>query len=394
MIFKAVLTIFCTLLLTQFNWAQTTIRGQVQNGNNQEALPFANVFLSGTTKGTMTDQNGSFTLLNVPPGKFDLIVSYVGFATLKTTIQTQQQKQYRFILKPLANQLDGIIITARRRRDADWAKQLSLFTEFFIGRSQNARYCQLLNPQVLSFSQRGDTLRASAQEPLLVENRALGYRIKFRLEHFAYTDLSALLSYQGDPVFEPLAPTNEPEAKRWQANRQRAYLGSIMHFGRALYRRQLAQEGFVIQKVIERKNRKGEIRLIGVPGDTTVSVKSLTESKRWVFLPMAAYKHLLDTVQSTALQPVVAFTDLIQVIYTKEKEPYEYQRMQRSSPLGSSNAFQKTLMRMLESNVTVEANGQFWPPRGIRNQGYWAWELMADELPFDYDPEEGITSLK
>ncbi|RIV17374.1 carboxypeptidase-like regulatory domain-containing protein [Fibrisoma montanum] len=394
MLLKAVLTISVTLLLTQFNWAQTTIRGQVQNGNNQEALPFANVFLSGTTKGTMTDQNGSFTLLNVPSGKFDLIVSYVGFATLKTTIQTQEQKQYRFILKPLANQLDGITITARRRRDANWAKQLSLFTELFIGRSQNARYCQLLNPQVLSFSQRGDTLRASAQEPLLVENRALGYRIKFQLEHFAYTDSSALLSYQGDPVFEPLTPATEPEAKRWQANRQKAYFGSLMHFGRALYRRQLAQEGFTIQKVIERTSRQGEIGLLGVAGDTTVSVKSLTNPKRWVSLPMAAYRHLLDTVRSTALQSVVAFSDLIQVIYTKEKEPYEYQRTHRSTLYDNPDAFQKTLMRMLASNVTVEANGQFWPPRGIRNQGYWAWELMADELPFDYDPKEGITRLK
>lgn len=394
MVFKVVLTISFIVLLIQFSRAQITIRGQVQNGANQEVLPFANVFLSGTTKGTMTDQDGSFTLLNVPPGKFDLIVSYIGFATLKTTIQTQEQKQYRFILKPLANHLAGVTITARRRRDSDWAEQLNLFTDFFIGRSQNARYCQLLNPEVLSFSRRSDTLRASAQEPLLVENRALGYRIKFQLEHFAYMDLSALLSYQGDPVFEPLTPANEQEAKRWQANRRRAYLGSIMHFGRALYRRQLAQEGFTIQKVIEQENSKGGIKLLGVPGDTTVSVQSLTNAKRWVSLPMAAYKHLLDTVRSTAIQPVVAFTGLIQVIYTKEKEPYEYQRMHRSTLYGNRDGFQKTLMHMLESTITVEANGQFWPPRGIRNQGYWAWELMADELPFDYDPEEGITSLK
>lgn len=394
MLFKAALTIFFIVLLTHFNRAQMTIRGQVQNGTDQEALPFANVFLSGTTKGTMTDQNGSFTLLNVPPGKFDLIVSYVGFATLKTTIQTQEEKRYRFILKPLAHQLDGVTITARRRRDADRAEQLSLFTEFFIGKSQNAQYCQLLNPQVLSFSQQGDTLRASAQEPLLVENQALGYRIKFQLEHFAYTKSSALLSYQGDPVFEPLTSADEQEAKRWQANRQRAYLGSNMHFGRALYRRRLAQEGFIIRKFIERTYRQGETTFISLAGDTTVSVQSLTNAKRWVSLPMTAYKHLLDTVQSTALQPVVAFTDLIQVTYTKEKEPYEYRRTHRSTLSDNREAFQTTFMRMLAPNVTVEENGQFRPPRGIRNQGYWAWELMADELPFDYDPEEDIIGLK
>ena len=51
-------------------------------------MPFATVFLSGTNKGTVTDQVGSFTLSNAPTGKFDLIVSYLGFATLKTTIET------------------------------------------------------------------------------------------------------------------------------------------------------------------------------------------------------------------------------------------------------------------------------------------------------------------
>ncbi|MCC5612980.1 carboxypeptidase-like regulatory domain-containing protein [Nostoc sp. CHAB 5834] len=257
MSFKAVLIISYTLLLTQFNWAQTTIRGYVQNGKNQEALPFANVFLSGTTKGTVTDQNGLFTLVDAPVGKFDLVVSYVGFTTLKTTIQTQDQKAYRLLLKPLDNQLDAITVRARRRGSAERAKQVELFTAFFIGRSQNARLCRLLNPQALSFSQVTDTLTAIAQEPLLIENKALGYRIKFQLDHFSYTEASNLISYQGDPVFEPLTPTNEQEAKRWQVNRQSAYLGSVMHFGRALYRRQLVQEGFIIQKVIERKTSEG-----------------------------------------------------------------------------------------------------------------------------------------
>ncbi len=57
-------------------------------GKDQQSLPFATVFLSGTNKGTVTDQVGSFTLSNAPTGKFDLIVSYLGFATLKTTIET------------------------------------------------------------------------------------------------------------------------------------------------------------------------------------------------------------------------------------------------------------------------------------------------------------------
>jgi hypothetical protein len=383
-----------TLLLAGTGWAQLTIHGQIFGGKNQEPLPFANVFLSGTTKGTTTDQTGAFTLLNVPLGKFDLIVSYIGFTTLKTTIQTQEQKTYRFLLKPLDNQLDAITIKARRRRGPDWTKQLAQFTDNFIGMSQNANQCRLLNPQVLSFDQTAETLTVTAQEPLLIENKALGYRIKFQLEYFTYTYASYLVSYEGDPVFEPLIAKDSVETQRWNENRRKAYLGSTMHFGRALYRHQLVQEGFVMQKVIERRNRRGEIKLVALPGDTTVLAQSLINPKKVVPLPMAPYKILLDTVHSTVLHPVIAFPDFVQVTYTKEKEPYEFQRARRSAKYDFDIVFQTSLIRMLEPSATVEANGQFWNPHSIRSEGYWAWELIADDLPFDYNPEEQTTVSK
>ncbi len=376
------------LLLAQASWAQLTIKGQIFGGKDQEPLQFANVFLSGTTKGTTTDQTGAFTLLNVPAGKFDLIVSYIGFATLKTTVQTQEQKTYRFLLKPIDNQLDQINVKARRRRSPDWTKQLALFTDNFIGKSQNANQCRLLNPQVLSFDQRVESLTVTAQEPLLIENKALGYRIKFQLDYFTYTYASYLISYEGDPVFEALTPIDSVEAQRWKENRQKAYLGSMMHFGRALYHHQLVQEGFVIQKVIEQKNRRGDVKLIALPCDTSVEVPSLTNPEKGVSLPMASYNILLDSVHSTLLHPVIIFPDFVQVVYTKEREPYEFQRVRRSAKYDSDIIFQTSLIRMLEPSATIEANGQFWNPHSLRGEGYWTWELIADDLPFDYNPEE------
>ncbi len=380
------ITFAVLFFLGQPVWAQLTIRGQVVGGKDQQPLPFANVFLSNTTKGVLTDEAGSFTLVNVPAGKFDLIVSYIGFATLKTTIQTQEQKTYRFVLKQLDNQLNGVTVKARRRQGPDWNRQLALFTDNFIGRSENSIQCRLLNPEVLSFQETTEALTVSAQEPLLIDNQALGYRIKFQLEHFTYTYDSYLISYEGNPVFEPLVPKNHQEAKRWEENRLKAYHGSIMHFGRALYQRKLVEEGFTIVKVIERRNRRGDRKLSGLPGDTLVSVFSLANPKKMVSLPMANYKAILDTVRSTALEPVVTFNDFLQVTYTKEEEPYKFQRARH--PLTSSFGInpQTSLIRQLAPHTTVEPNGQFWPPHAIRNEGYWSWELIADDLPFDYDP--------
>lgn len=378
------------LLLSQAVWAQLTLQGRVFGGTNQEPLPFANVFLSGTTKGTVTDETGSFTLVSVPNGTFDLIVSFVGFTTLKITVQTSDAKTYRFVLRPLPNQLNAVTVNARRPRSPDWSQQVALFVENFIGTSQNAAQCRLLNEGVLSFSQRGDTLTATAQEPLLIDNQALGYRLKFQLDKFVYDYAQYRVTYEGDPVFEPLTPRNSREAQRWHANRRRAYFGSIMHFGRALYRQNLANEGFAFQRVIERHNRQGAVTLVGLPGDTKIEAQSLTNRKKLIELPMASYKTILDSVRSTPLVPVVQFTDLIQVTYTKEPEPDAFQRIRRPLAINNPALFQHSLIRMLTTGLTLEPNGQFWPPHGFRSEGYWAWELVADELPWEYDPDEPL----
>jgi len=82
----------------------------------------------------------------------------------------------------------------------------------------------------------------------------------------------------------------------------------------------------------------------------------------------------------------------IQVTYTREQEPFAFQRARRPTTVGNPALFQRSLLRMLEPDLTLEPNGQFWPARGFRSEGYWAWELVADDLPWDYDPSEPLDS--
>ncbi|WP_198174734.1 carboxypeptidase-like regulatory domain-containing protein [Spirosoma arboris] len=371
------------LLLTHSVWAQFTIKGHVFSGKNQEPLPFATVFLSGTSKGTLTDSSGQFVLTNLPPGTFDLIVSFVGFTTLKTTLQTQQVKAYRFILKPLENNLGEITVKAHRRRD--WSKEIALFTDNFIGVTQNAKACRLLNPSVLRFVDSPSTLEATAPEPLLIENSALGYRLKFHLDKFTYDYGQQRIAYQGYPLFEPLPPKNQQQAEEWKANRRKAYLGSLMHFMRALYQKRLVPEGFVIQQIAEKKNRAGERRFIGLPTDSTAYFPSLTNSTKQVAYPMAPYKMILDSVQSTALRPVIAFNDWIQVTYALKREPADYQKYRETPENKYAIIPQRSFLRMLAPNVELESSGRFDLQR-IFFEGYWTWELMAESLPIDYEP--------
>ncbi len=70
-----VLFFFGSMLYAQ----EGTIRGEVIDDNNGEEVSFADVILDGTSIGTSTDLDGSF-FLQVAPGNYTLIISYLGYA--------------------------------------------------------------------------------------------------------------------------------------------------------------------------------------------------------------------------------------------------------------------------------------------------------------------------
>ncbi len=58
------------------------ISGRVTDRSTEEPLPGANVLLKNTTLGAVTDRDGYYVILNVPPGAYSLQASMVGYATM------------------------------------------------------------------------------------------------------------------------------------------------------------------------------------------------------------------------------------------------------------------------------------------------------------------------
>ncbi len=59
--------------------AQGIIEGRVADAASNNPVPFASVVIYGTTVGTLTDDNGYFTLNNIEPGYVKIAVSSIGF---------------------------------------------------------------------------------------------------------------------------------------------------------------------------------------------------------------------------------------------------------------------------------------------------------------------------
>jgi outer membrane receptor protein involved in Fe transport len=79
------------------------IAGKVTDSNG-ETLVGVQVFIEGTTKGTTTDIDGKYSLVNLDPGEYTVVFTYIGFATVKvekvevlvdktTTIDTEMSEE-------------------------------------------------------------------------------------------------------------------------------------------------------------------------------------------------------------------------------------------------------------------------------------------------------------
>src|SRR5574341_16308 len=76
--------------LSTFLWVGTLsaqnvgkIAGTVAEAKTGNPLPGANVIIVGTTMGAASDLNGEYYILNVPPGRYELRTSIIGFEAMK-----------------------------------------------------------------------------------------------------------------------------------------------------------------------------------------------------------------------------------------------------------------------------------------------------------------------
>ena len=77
---KCFTTLVLSMMVFALAIAQSTITGKVMDNETNEALIGATVMIEGTSVGTVTDYDGSFSIPGIEPGTYNLIISYTGFS--------------------------------------------------------------------------------------------------------------------------------------------------------------------------------------------------------------------------------------------------------------------------------------------------------------------------
>lgn len=339
--------------------APSSVHGTVRDAARQP-LAGVSVYLSGTTRGTATDAQGRYRIDGVAPGSYRLVGSMVGYETQTVPVLLAAGDGARADLRlaPAVETLAGVRVEAPA--DRRWQRRLARFQRAILGESANADSARILNPEVLEFSSSWGALQATAAAPLVIENRALGYRLRYDLRSFSVT--ATEVRYDGDEVFEEIAPASAAEAFRWAAARRRAYRGSMPHLLRSMLAGTAAEEGYTLALAGDDaggRRTRGD-RAAPTTADRLVRVGA----DGWATL----------TVRGR-----------LEVVYDGEPEEPAYLRSawfqgarRRPAP------YQRSGLTTSRLNVRLDPQGTPLDPFAVSTTGHMGFERLADRVPRDY----------
>jgi len=364
----ALLLISTSLLKAQETYS---IKGIVRDDTGP--LPGATVFLTGTKSITACDNGGMFYLDHISPGQYVLVAKMIGFAPFSMPVVVKNHAvQLSLVLKTNTNKLKEVTITA----DNNWEEHYREFKKWFLGTTPNAGDCDILNPKVLFFhyDKQSLTLTASADEFLIIQNKALGYRIKYLLTNFEHDNTNNILRYQGYPSFEEMHAKTDREAARWKKDRETAYNGSIINLMKAIYNDKVYEAGFEIYKLLHKP---------------PIGTKYNNEN-RMIFDDRQVMTDSLLTPAADNLKNF-SFKDALFVVYTKERNPAGFEnsgfKIERPARSKFPNG-QISMMNLLENNITIDSQGNYSPAIGLLFEGFMGWEQIADLTPLEFGKEE------
>jgi len=354
--------------------AQYTVSGLVINKNDQKPVADASVFLNNATVGTKTADNGAFTLTNVRPGQYDLVVSIVGFETLHQNIMVNKDLQLADILiSPKTIALKEVMIRPNGNRERDF----QTFKRLFFGTSDFAEDCKILNPDLLDFDFDQSTMvfTASSSDYLEIENKALGYQIKYFLNDFKNDAKTGIFYFEGTAAFSEMKG-KPSEIRRWQKNRLKVYLGSSMHFLRSTISNSMETEGFRVLRMIRKPDPDSK-------GLTNIRYKETLVTKPW--LTVNDFIKLTDVTGQYAL----GFEDCLYVLYAK-KWAHATTKDKALNPTATPAFLDdptSTTLIFDSSYAFFDANGIIINPQNVLFEGLWGKSRVAELLPVDYVPE-------
>ncbi|MEP3386588.1 MAG: carboxypeptidase-like regulatory domain-containing protein, partial [Reichenbachiella sp.] len=90
LLLKYILGMCFMMLFSMTSFGQNSVTGVVTSGEDNQGLPGVNILVKGSTNGTVTDIDGTYTISNVQQGE-SLIFSFIGYKSQEVAVGSQSK---------------------------------------------------------------------------------------------------------------------------------------------------------------------------------------------------------------------------------------------------------------------------------------------------------------
>ena len=108
------------ILFSSYVFSQniSSVNGFVRDDTSGEPISYANVFLSNSSIGAATNQDGYFVISNIPVGKYEINVTMIGYGIFKQNIELSEGKPIRLDVRLNEEiiQTTEVLVTAERQK--------------------------------------------------------------------------------------------------------------------------------------------------------------------------------------------------------------------------------------------------------------------------------------
>ena len=277
-----------------FSQGRGTITGIVIDKKTERPLIGANVLVINTVLGASTDDNGNFVISNIPPGRYTIAVSMIGYRTERIDtilVRSGEEKRVRVLMEESVIMLDPVVITSSKYLHALGSSHQSVEVVGkldIIGRQSRTVEGSLLGISGINFNEENISIRGSSG--FSVYN--VGSRVLLLVDGVAVlTSDMAAINWNCVPLLD--------------IERIEVVKGA----GSALYGS--SAMGGTVNIITRRPTKSGTLRLRTVAG-----VYDRPHYKEWYWTDRLLYYQQLDIGYSRSMGPVDFRTSLSRHVST------------------------------------------------------------------------------
>ena len=344
---RKLLSIVIMLCLCFSAFAQT-ITGFVFDEKTRRKLSNAIIYFDDTFAGTGTDKNGHFIFDISKYPSMPVIISSIGYFSVRIDVVTPE-KPVQIFLKPKI--FESMKIEGKSKEEQKVkTENLKLFKNTFLGKTYNARFCEIINEDDIILRKESDTLKAFASNPILIYNKTLGYKASYYLDEFVLNTKDETFFFSGNILFNEDLAKKDVNSQRYIKKRNDAYLKSRTYFFRSLWENKLDSAGFIVKNVLDED--------LGYDNIVTEKGESGKYLNHFEYLNHPELKGFPSTY----------------IIFREKEALYDsWGRLDRSC----------ITEILLNNDVYFDRNGYF-DPADISWRGKLANQRLADLLPLEY----------